>query len=102
MRKFVLILAAAVCLTAGSAITKDTASAQSATVTIGTGDRDNWRDARSYRRGDSRTYRSNRYQRSDRRYRASRSYARNCRIVTTRTRLASGRVIIRKMERCYR
>ncbi len=88
MRKFAFIMAAAVCLTAGSALVTDTASAQS--VTIGIGERDHWRD---------RDHRRDGWNRWDNGYR---SYGRDCRMVTvtTRTKLANGRVIIKRTQRC--
>lgn len=89
MRKLVYVLMAAACLTTGAAWTTETASAQNLTIGIGDNNHRNYRDSRSYR--------NDRWD-----HRARRSYARDCRMVTVRTQLASGRVIIRKTQRCYR
>ncbi len=90
MRKFAFIMAAAVCLTAGSALTVDTASAQSIVIGVGQQRDHNWRDDRNW--SDSRW-------RSDRGFR---SFGRSCRMVTvtTRTMLSNGRVMVRRTQRC--
>ena len=85
MRKLVYMLAAAACLTAGAAM------AQSASVTIGVGDRDHWRSSDRWHDG----YRS--YGRSGV---VITTHPRHCRTVFVRVRLANGDVIIRKTRRC--
>ncbi len=89
MRKLTLIMAAAACLAAGTAVTASFTPAESATLSVRIGEDNNnrhWSNGRWY---------------SASQWRARHSYARDCRIVTVRTRLGNGHIIIRRERRCY-
>lgn len=97
MRKLTLAMAAVAALTAGTAVTASFTPAESATVSVRIGDRDDyngrhWSNGRHWYNG--RWY-------SASQWRAHRSYARDCRIVTVRTKLGNGHIVIRRERRCY-
>ncbi len=95
MRKLTLIMAAAACLTVGTAVTASFTPAESATLSVRIGDRDSDRD--DYR---GRHWSNGRWY-SDSWWRAHHSYARDCRIVTVRKKLGNGHIVIRRERRCY-
>lgn len=103
MKRLVYVLTAATFLTAGAALTADPVSAQSASVTIGVGDRGHWRDWRDRDRDWRDRDRWDRW--GSRSHARSgvvvETYPRRCRNITVRTRLSNGDVVIRKTRRCF-
>ncbi len=88
MRKLTLAMAAVAALTAGTAVTASFTPAESATLSVRIGEDNNrhWYNGRWY---------------SASQWRAHHSYARDCRIVTVRTKLGNGHIVIRRERRCY-